>query len=191
MSPKYMFPKYLLALLIVISPFSGCSPENGDQGEVLARINDYRLYLDDFQKQLAEEVELDHEFKITREAEEKFLEDIIKKELLLQEAKKYRLDQEKDFIRTIERYWEATLIRNLLMIKGREIEKLITVSQEEIKDYYLNMKKTRDDLPPLGDMQDELRRIVKEDKKTQQLEAWITKLRTKAEVVSNLDLLGK
>jgi hypothetical protein len=186
-----MFPKYLLALLIVIFPLSGCSPENGDQGEILSRINEYRLYLDDFQRQLAEEVELDHKFKITREAKEKFLEDIIKKELLIQEAKKYRLDQKEDFIRTIERYWEATLIRNLMTTKGQEIEKLITVSQGEIKDYYLNMKQTRDDLPPLGDMQEELRRIIKEDKKTRQLEDWITELRTRAEVVSNLDLLGK
>jgi len=191
MSPKYMFPKYLLAFLIVIFLFFGCSPENGDQGEVLARINDYKLYLNDFQRQLAEEIELDHEFKITREAKEGFLEDIIKKELLIQEAKKYKLDQEKNFIRTIERYWESTLIRNLMESKGREIEKLITVSQEEIKDYYLKMKQTRDDLPPLEDMQETLTRIIKEDKKTQQLEVWINDLRKKAEVASNLELLGK
>ncbi len=186
-----MFPQYLLILLIIASLFLGCSSENGDQGEVLATINDYKLYLDDFQRQLAEEVELDHEFKITDEAKKGFLEEIIKKEILIQEAKKYKLDQEENFRRTIERYWESTLIRNLMEVKGREIDKLTTVSQEEIKDYYLKMKQTRDDLPTFDDMEEAVMKIIKEDKKTQQLEVWITDLRKKAKVESNLELLDR
>ena len=186
-----MFPQYLLILVIIASLFWGCSPENGDQGAVLATINDYKLYLDDFQRQLAEEVELDYEFKITAEAKKGFLEEIIKKEILIQEAKKYKLDQEENFIRTIERYWESTLIRNLMTIKGREIEQLITVSQEEIKDYYLKMKQTQDDLPTSDDMEEAVMKIIKEDKKTQQLEVWITDLRNKAEVESNLEFLDR
>lgn len=191
MSPKTMVPKRLLILLLIIYLFCGCSSENEGQGEVLARINNYKLSLDDFQRQLAEEIELDQEFKITREAKEKFLDDIIKKELLIQEAKKYQLDQKENFIRTIERYWESTLIRNLMDIKGREIEKLITVSQEEIEDYYTKMKQTRSNLPPLKEMQESLTQMIKEDKKTRRLETWINNLREKADVVSNLELLAR
>lgn len=186
-----MFSRYLLILLIVMTLSFGCSRDKPEHGEVLASINDYRLYLDDFQRQLADELELDHEFKITRKAREGFLEDSIKKELLIQEAKRYRLDREEKFIRTIERYWESTLIRNLMEKKGQEIEKSIVVLPEEVDDYYQKMKQSRDNLPPLEDMRAEISRTIREEKKTRRLGAWIDDLRKKAEVETHPELLDK
>ena len=66
-------------LLIVLSFFLfTCSRGKPDDSETLAEINDYRLTLREFQVKLANELEMDREFKLTREARKEFLDDIIK-----------------------------------------------------------------------------------------------------------------
>jgi hypothetical protein len=91
-------------------------------------INDYHLTLDEFQDQLAAELKLEKDFKLTEEAKREFLEGLIRKELLIQEAKRLKLDRKEKFVRAIERYWESTLIRDIMDLKGKEIAKKIFVS---------------------------------------------------------------
>ena len=126
---------YSLLFLLLLSLFC-CSQEKPVESKILARINDYNLTLDAFHHQLAAELEFDKDFKLTEEAKQEFLEELIVKELLIQEAKKLKLDRKDKFIRTIERYWESTLIRDLMDLKSKEIQKDIG---QEIKE----KKKTR------------------------------------------------
>jgi hypothetical protein len=126
---------YSLLFLLLLSLFC-CSQEKRVESKILARINDYNLTIDEFHHQLAAELEFDKDFKLTEEAKQEFLEELIVKELLIQEAKKLKLDRKDKFIRTIERYWESTLIRDLMDLKSKEIQKDIG---QEIKE----QKKTR------------------------------------------------
>ncbi|HUV60070.1 MAG TPA: hypothetical protein VMW09_08155 [Desulfatiglandales bacterium] len=41
---------------------------------------------------------------MTKEAKKKFLEELIRKELLIQEAKRFNLDKKEKSVRAIERY---------------------------------------------------------------------------------------
>ena len=113
---------YSLLFFLSLSLFC-CSREKAEEGKILSRINDYNLTLDEFQYQLAAELELDKDFKLTNEAKKEFLEQLIRKELLIQEAKKLKLDRKDKFVRAIERYWESTLIRDLMDLKCQEIAK--------------------------------------------------------------------
>lgn len=149
----------------------------------------YNLLVEDFQLQLAEELELDSEFKLTNKAKQAFLEELIRKELFIQEAKKLKLDRKENFVRAIERYWEATLIRNLMDLKCDEINKRISVSEEEIDSRYTAMKKLEDRLPPLAEIRDQVRDGIKEERKTRTLEEWVDELRSKAIVEIKQDLL--
>lgn len=126
---------YVLVLFVSLSLFC-CSQEKPVESKILARINDYNLTLDEFHHQLAAELEFDKDFKLTEEAKQEFLEELIVKELLIQEAKRLKLDRKDKFIRTIERYWESTLIKGLMDLKSKEIQKDIG---QEIKE----KKKTR------------------------------------------------
>ena len=179
---------YLWALLL-IAGFSGCSGESNEKPEVLARINDYRLTLDEFQRQLATEMEMDKEFKVTRGARKDFLDDIIKKEILIQEAQKLKLDTREEFRRAIERYWESTLIRDLLDLKAKEIAERTVVTEEEIKARYKALKGKDETLPSLQNLREEIERKLKEEKKTALLENWINDLKTKAHIEINENLL--
>jgi len=158
-----------------------CSKEKAEKPKVLAVINDYELTLDDFESQLADELELDQDFKLTKEAKHSFLEGLIKKQLLIQEAKKMKLDTKEDFVRAIQRYWESTLIKNLIEIKSAEIDKKIYASQEEIQARYEQLSKS-EPVPPLSELQDTLQEEIKENKKTNKLKHWIDDLRQKADI---------
>jgi len=185
--------KHFLYLLVSALSFYllSCASENTEKHKILASINDCNLTLDEFQYQLAAELELDEDFKLTKEAKKVFLEGLIKKELLIQEAKRLELDREEKFVRAIERYWESTLIRDLMEMKGKEISKRILISQEEIDACYRDLKKSDETLPPLSELQEKITEDLKEKKKTRMLKEWITDLIKNAKIQINEELLYK
>jgi len=180
---------FYLLLLILFTQFFSCSQDQTKEGKILARINDYKLTIGEFQYQLAAEIELDEDFKLTEKAKKEFLEELINKELLIQEAEKLKLDRKEKFSRTIERYWESTLIRDLMEIKGKEISQRTLVSREEVEAYYNDMKKSVKKLPPLIEVQEKFSKKLKEKKKTRMLMEWIGDLRKNANIKINQDFL--
>ncbi len=179
---------YSSLLLLSLSLFC-CSTKTTEETKILARINDYNLTLDSFEYQLATELELDEDFKLTNQAKRNFLEEIMRKQLLIQEAKKLKLDTKDEFIRAIQRYWESTLIRNLIDLKSQEINKKIYVSQEEIETRYKEMAKSEGTLPPLTETQETIKKELEEEKKTRILKEWINDLRQNAKIEINEELL--
>ena len=176
-------------LLLII--FSGCLQDNTESKKVLAKINDFHLSLDEFQKQLAREVNIEKEFKLTKQARDQFLEELIKKELLIQEAKKLKLDRKENFLRTIERYWESTLIRNLMELKGKEFSQRTYICTEEIESYYKELQKLDKNTPPLDRIKETLSKELAEKKKTEMLFKWLEELRQKAKIEINHEFLNE
>jgi hypothetical protein len=181
---------YLLLLVLFLHLFS-CTQDQAKEDKILAKINDYNLTIDEFQYQLAAELEMDEDFKLTKEAKAEFLEGLIRKELLIQEAKRLKLDRKEKFIKAIERYWENTLIRDLVEMKGEKISNRILISQEEIDAYYNDIKKPEKKLPPLAELREKIAEVLKEKKKTRMLKEWIGGLRKKAGIEINEELLYK
>lgn len=179
-------------LLIILCAFLFCcTQEKKEENETLAKINDYVLTLDEFQIQLAQEVKLDKEFKLTKEAKKEFLDQLITKEILIQEAKRRNLDRKEKFIRAIERYWESTLIRDLMEMEQQKIENHTVVSQEEIEIRYKNMKSLDKNLPQLESIRHIICKEVMEDKKQRLLEEWSNQLKKRARIDINEELLSK
>jgi hypothetical protein len=175
-------------VLLMALTLSGCSDDAPNQ-KIVSRINNYELTLDEFQNQLAQELELDEAFKLTNETRMRFLEELIRKELLIQEAKKQKLDQQKKFIKTIERYWESTLIRNLIDLKSEEIHNKVVVSEEEIQSRYETIKKENPSLPAFDLLRNELGEKIKEEKKSGLLQEWVNGLRERADIQIDPSLL--
>ena len=185
--------KILIGVCIgVLSLGLACQPGQQDKKEVLAKIDSYELCLDDFECRLAEDMELDGDFKLTREAKATVLDQLIQKELLIQEAKRLKLDQEEKFIRSIENYWESTLIRNLMDIKGEEITKRVTVTEEDILDRYAQMKQREGgSVPPIEDVREKIEKDIVEEIRLKRLQDWMRDLRQKAKIEISEELLAK
>lgn len=185
------FNLLVMAVLMVLQACSP-SPENAGDDKTLATINDYHLSLNTFQRQLASELELEPDYKLTEDAKKEFLETLIRKELLIQEAVRLKLDRKAAFKKSIETYWESTLIRDLINLKSREISETIYISQEEITGRYNALKQTAPGMGPLtDDLQDQLRQELKASKKTRELDEWIVKLRGEASITIDENLLTR
>ncbi len=180
---------YTLYFLCACLLSAGCAKQNAQQEKVLAEVNDFQLSQEEFKRQLAAELEFDEDFKMTLDAKKHFLSDLIEKELLIQEARKLKLDRKEKFIRSIERYWESTLIRNLLDLKGAEIDKATVIDQAEVAAYYNELKQTDPSLPPLGKIQDALQDDLKEKKKRLTLQKWIRDIKKNADIKIHDNLL--
>ncbi len=185
--------RLFISLLVLFFAFFGaqCSQDETEKKKIVAKINDYEMTLSEFQAELAGELELSGDYKLTNKDEKAFLDQLIQKELLIQEAKQMNLDTREEFIRDIQRYWESTLIKNLMELKGKEITKKVYVSEEEIKNRYARMKAERETLPPLDEMREKLIRRIKEEKKTRRLKEWVSQLRGRADIEINEKLLDE
>lgn len=186
------FKRAALSLLLgVLVSCGGCGDDVEKKGKVLARINSYHLMLEDFEQQLVTELEFEKDYKLTKEGRKEFLEGLIRKELLIQEAKACRLDRREEFIKAMERYWEATLIRDLMELKGEEIKKSTYVTEEEIEARYRDMKQSNENTPPLDSIKGKIANQLQEEKKRAKLAQWITELREKADIHINDGLLDE
>ncbi len=171
---------------------TGCSSDNEtDKSKVIASINDFKLTQDEFQKKLVKEMEYSNTYKTTPEAKSEFLQTIIKKELFIQAAQKLGLDKKKEFIRAIEQYWEATLIKLLMEEKGREILQTTSVSENEIKKKYQELKSENDSLPPFEKIEKEISKALLDIKKTEKLKEWINSLHESANVNIDSDFINE
>lgn len=180
-----------LPILISALLLPACSQGRPDNSPVIADINGYKLTQADFLGQLKAEVEFDRDFKVTREAKQELLEQIIRRELLIQEAQRQRLDRQARFVRAIERYWESTLIRDLLELKGQQIDETLIVSQTDTQTHYDQLKQAGGDLPPLAEVRDGIMIELKEKKRAQALDQWVAQLRKNAIVTIDEDKLFK
>ena len=166
--------KGLLSFALIIftaSSFLRCSGEQEERNEVVARINNFELTSAEFERQLARELELETDFRLTKE------------------AKKRGLYRKEKFIKSMERYWEATLIRDLMELKGAEIAGRTSISTEEIQGYYRATKASEKTLPPLHMIETELIVDLKEKKKSARMEAWMNDLQAKARIEVHEDVL--
>jgi hypothetical protein len=178
-----------LITLVCISFFIICCGNANDdsKGPVIASIDGFELSLMEFETQLAEEQEFNPEYALTDGAKLEFLERIIRKELLIREAKNLKLDQEQRFIRTIERYWEATLIRDIIEVKNREFEKRAYITEAEVETA---LKEEYGSNPYSEKDKAKIMEGLKDNKKQALFIKWVETLRSQADVEINQKLMN-
>ncbi len=179
---------FLAAYLFCV--VAGCSPGVTDQSPIVAEINGNKLTLNEFKKQLSSVSRIQGDQKLDKQFIKDFLEERIQTELIIQEAVRLRLDKKDAFIRTIEHYLEATLLRDVLDFKAREIKANVVIKQEDVRQFYKKLSKTST-LPPFEDMEEALKARLVEKKNSEMMAEWISSLRKAAKVTVNEDILAK
>jgi peptidyl-prolyl cis-trans isomerase C len=127
---KYFFHSILI--LFIISIIAGC--ERKPEGPVAVRVNEREITAKEFRDEVDKSLAIDPKFKDTKEDRERLVEEIITRELLIQEAMRRDLDREMEFRRHMRMYYEQTLIEELVRLKLDDIH--VDVTEEEIKARY-------------------------------------------------------
>lgn len=114
-------------------------PPSVEEGEVLARINDRVITLDEFNQRIeALPEELKDIYLKDPEAKSAFLDELINRELLIKEAIDRRLDQDEEVARLITAFKDQILVESII---ARESEK-VKVIPAEVESFF-NVYKDR------------------------------------------------
>jgi len=160
---------FVMVVGLVAALITGCENKL-DKNQIVARINDYEVTVDDFKYEA--------ERTIPGVSKETILQDIITKELLLQEAQKMDLDKNKFFMKEIENYWKQGLIKRLIKIKGEEFISTAKVSAEEVRAEYNRMsEEAAGKIKSYVEMAVQIRESLKIKQAQAALENWINFLR--------------
>lgn len=173
------FKRWSVIMLLAMIVIAGCGSQADDERDIVARVSDRNITADEFRCVLGESYKKGIA-PLTEAEKEDILDQMIKKELLIQEAKRRNLDQDEDFRKTIETYWEQTLIRNLLNQAGKELSCKIYVSKEDIADFKKEQGATEASMSA-----QKIEEELFERKKTEALREWLEKLKTSASVKIN------
>jgi hypothetical protein len=174
MNKLFKVVNFSLIIAIALILASGCA-KKPDKSQVVAEINNYLVTTDD----LRDEAKL----SIYSASKEQILQNIIYKELLLQEAQRLNLDKNKDFMKEIENYWKQALIKRLINMKGNEFLAFSQVSNDEIKAEYERLSKESDGkIKSFKEMSGEIREMLRVRKAQVSLDNWIAGLRKNAEI---------
>jgi hypothetical protein len=181
---------YIMSFGFCLALF-GCTEESQEPADYILRVNDYTIGRGEIDSQLKFEAELDSNFYPSNDTRTEFLKDLIQSQVLIQEAKKQHFDQREPFRQSIQRYWESTLIRDLLAEKGLQLRKTTVVNQEEIESYY---QQNKEFLPEgtLEELKPELIRQIEDNKVNAQLAEWIEELESRASIeITDPDLAAR
>lgn len=123
-----------IVLVCVLLGMTGCTPAASDESPVLAVVNGKPITQSEFDVRWAELPE-SRQARYQREGgKKKFLEDMIARELLLQEARRLGLDQTTAVREKAQRFQEQLALDELV----REMAKThVQVTQDELEDYYM------------------------------------------------------
>lgn len=120
--------KYLFLLLVLLF-ISGCRCPYRNNS-VAVKVNDYEITREEFEQEFR-----DSSFGTsdTLESRKDFLDNLISRQLILQDAQKKGLDKEKNFLKMIQKFWEQSLLKTTLDKKYKDIIDNLRASDEKMR----------------------------------------------------------
>jgi len=122
-----------LGLALLLAALSACSDKPEDSTKALAIINGKEITASEFDLRWSQLPEFARKTYAGPDGRKKFLEELITRELLLQESRKRGLDRDRALVERVERFKERSVLDHLMR---EEVDSRITVTLEEMKAYY-------------------------------------------------------
>lgn len=133
---------FILTIPILFA-FIACAKKEEQKGPYLAKVGNATITQADLEREIKTLPEFAQKLFEGSGGKEKFLNELIKKELLYQEALKKGLDKDPEYQRKVEEFKKLTLIGQLL---EKEVESKTKVTDQDIKNYY---EKHKSELAPV------------------------------------------
>ena len=124
--------KTACALLLFVT-LDACREKPEGPAQALAIINGKPLTVSEFDLRWSQLPEYARKKYPGMEGRKKFLDELIDREVLLQEAKKREIDRDRALLERLERFKERSLLDVLMR---EEVASRVTVSTQEMKAYY-------------------------------------------------------
>lgn len=126
-------------LILTVFLLFACAKKKEEKEPYLAKVGNIKITQADFEREFKNLPDFAQKMFEGSSGKEKFLDELVKKELLYQEALKKKLNKDEGYRRRVESFEKITLIGLLF---EKEIESKAKVSDQEVKDYYEKNKDT-------------------------------------------------
>lgn len=166
-----------LALLLVVC--SACSGKPDEASTVLALINGREITSGEFDLRWSQLPEFALKTYAGLNGRRKFLDELITRELLLQEARKRGFDRDRALVEHVERFKERILLDQLIR---EEVDARITVTPEDMQAYYAANPGNFGASLSFEDAQDQVKEQLQVEKKRQRFDELVASLRAKAKL---------
>lgn len=127
--------KKLLVLVAGIFIVVGCVQKDTTSGPYIAKVNNSAITEDDFMKEISRVPEWARKNFSGNEGKDHFLQELINKELIYQDAISRGLQNDREFMETMEEFKKVNL---LSMVLRQEVEEKAQVQDDEIRAFYDN-----------------------------------------------------
>jgi peptidyl-prolyl cis-trans isomerase C len=165
----------------------GCAKRPSENKPILASINDYTITKDEFEEKFRNSPYATSDSAESRAA---FLNNLINRKLVLQDAHKKGLDADPAFLKSVESFWEQSLLKLTLNKKSQEVAASTQVSDAEVREAYDAMAKdSTAKQPPYEEIYAQLKRDIMRHKESKTMNDWIISLRKEAAIKVNKTLL--
>ena len=168
--------KYLV-LLICLVVLAGCEPKP-EKDPVALQINNIKIGIKEFNEAYNSSLFTTADGPQTKE---EFVETLIKRRLLLSEASKYGLDKDERFLKSVEMFWQQSLLKLIIDRQLRELSVTVDMDEEEVKEYYDKHKESFGDAT-FEQKKDRVRYMLMRQRQQLALEVWMKDLRKKAKI---------
>lgn len=142
-----------------------CAKKEEQKGAYLAKVGNVKITQADLEREIKNLPDFAQKIFEGGSGKERFLNELIKKELLYQEALKKGLDKNPEYLKKVEDFKKITLIGQLL---EKELESKAKVSDQDVKAYYENHK---EDFAPVNQLRLSLILVKTEEGATKIFEA--------------------
>lgn len=126
--------KKIIVIVLSVMVLAACAKKGTEQkGPYVAKVGNATITMAELDRELQLLPDYARQLFADEQGKQKFLDELVKKEILYQEAVKRGLDKTPEFARKVEDFKRLTLASELL---EKEIVSKAKVSDQEAKDYY-------------------------------------------------------
>ncbi len=127
---------FILMLLIPLALLSGCSSETKEtksEGPVIAEVEGSAITSEDFLKEIGRVPEWAREQFKDDAGKKKFIDELVKRELIYQHAQKMKLDNDADYLSKVKEFKKMTLVSIVLK---KEVEEKSAMDESEVRAFF-------------------------------------------------------
>jgi peptidyl-prolyl cis-trans isomerase C len=172
-----------LALLTLLFTLTGCTQPSKPAVVV---INNYSISPEEFEAEFKDSPMAN---KDSIEARKQFLETLINRKLMLQEAQRLGLDKQPDFLKSIERFWEQSLLKAFYDRKTDDVAGKVHISDFAVEQAYKNLAAEGKTDKTYEQMYRSLKWELARAKESELMDEWLRELKDKATIKEDLSLL--
>lgn len=129
----------VIAAAILATAVAGCGRSDSRSADTVATVNGHSIKLKELRREVALKSKKDPSFQITPDTLRDQVDVLVNRHLLLEEAERRNLTQDRRFTDTIQMFWEQTLVRLLVDRLSEEFKEGVSVTDEEIQKFYENL----------------------------------------------------